>query len=341
MSEENVEIVRQVVEAFNRRDLPSMTRRFDPDIEWTPGGPAAVERRVYRGREEVANGFTMESRNYNSRTNVWTGTEKRWQGQFGFHSYLTPLPGKMDRPNIFHHSGDIGDFIYSIPTIQALGGGMLYISPEASPLRVRNDPTQASVNSVTELLKHQPCIWSTVFCERRPHSVDYDINQFRRYYSEKRHEMGLSLLQMMGRTFGVEVDGREPWLKIPKSDVVTKPIIVARSERYNNNFFPWRRLTNEFRSRMQFVGTTKEHETFTKYFGAIEYQPTRTVLDLANVINNGKVFMGNQSAPLAIALGLGKNIICEVWRGDPNCKIPRDNAIYAESDTVDIPQSWL
>ena len=57
MSEDNVEVVRQVVQAFNRRDLPAMTERFDPDIEWTPGGPAAVERGVYRGREEVSNGF--------------------------------------------------------------------------------------------------------------------------------------------------------------------------------------------------------------------------------------------------------------------------------------------
>ncbi len=290
---------------------------------------------------DVANGFTMESRNYNARANVWSGTEKKWQGQFGFHSYLTPLPNKIERPNIFHHSGDFGDFIYSLPTIKALGGGMLYISPEATPMRVRNDPTPQSVNSITSLLQYQHCVWSTVFAERRPYSVDYDLNQFRRYYSEKRHEMGLSLLAMTGRTFGVEVDGREPWLTIPDSDVTAKPIVIARSERYNNNFFPWRRMTNEFRSRMQFVGTQREYDIFSKAFGAVEFHPTRTILDLANVIKSAKVFIGNQSCPLSIALGLGKNTICEVWRGDPNCKLPRENAIYADSDKVDIPQSWL
>jgi ketosteroid isomerase-like protein len=57
MSEENVELARQVVQAFNRRDLAAMSQRFDPEIEWQPGGPAAIERAVYRGRDEVSTGF--------------------------------------------------------------------------------------------------------------------------------------------------------------------------------------------------------------------------------------------------------------------------------------------
>ena len=57
MSQENVEAARQLIQAFNRRDLAAMTESFDPEIEWTPGGPAAVERAVYRGRDEVLDGF--------------------------------------------------------------------------------------------------------------------------------------------------------------------------------------------------------------------------------------------------------------------------------------------
>jgi ketosteroid isomerase-like protein len=57
MSAENVDLTEQLIQAFNRRDLAAMTERFDPEIEWTPGGPAAVERAVYRGRDEVSDGF--------------------------------------------------------------------------------------------------------------------------------------------------------------------------------------------------------------------------------------------------------------------------------------------
>ena len=44
MPEQNVELARDVVHAFNRRDLAALTQRFDSEIEWAPGGPAAVER---------------------------------------------------------------------------------------------------------------------------------------------------------------------------------------------------------------------------------------------------------------------------------------------------------
>ena len=57
MSQETVEMARELIRAFNRRDLAAMTQIFDPAIEWTPGGPAAVERAVYRGRDEVSEGF--------------------------------------------------------------------------------------------------------------------------------------------------------------------------------------------------------------------------------------------------------------------------------------------
>ena len=57
MSQENVDTVRQLVNAFNQRNLAGMKLLLDPAIEWRPGGPAAVERDVYRGREQVSNGF--------------------------------------------------------------------------------------------------------------------------------------------------------------------------------------------------------------------------------------------------------------------------------------------
>jgi ketosteroid isomerase-like protein len=57
MSEENIEVVRQLIRAFNGRDLANMTELFAPRIEWKPGGPAAVEQAVYRGRDEVSSAF--------------------------------------------------------------------------------------------------------------------------------------------------------------------------------------------------------------------------------------------------------------------------------------------
>lgn len=57
MSEQNVETVRQVIEAWNQRDEDLAVSYMAADVEWAPAGPAAVERTVYRGREECARGF--------------------------------------------------------------------------------------------------------------------------------------------------------------------------------------------------------------------------------------------------------------------------------------------
>jgi ketosteroid isomerase-like protein len=57
MSQANVEIVRKGIEAWNQHDAELWLSYAAPNIEWMPAGPAAVERTVYRGRDEVASGF--------------------------------------------------------------------------------------------------------------------------------------------------------------------------------------------------------------------------------------------------------------------------------------------
>ncbi len=57
MSQENVEIVRKGVEAWNQHDAELWLSYAAPEIEWRAAGPAAVERDVYRGHEQAASGF--------------------------------------------------------------------------------------------------------------------------------------------------------------------------------------------------------------------------------------------------------------------------------------------
>ncbi len=57
MSQENVEIVRKAIDAWNQRDADQALSYLAPEIEWLPAGPAAVERAVYRGYDEIARGY--------------------------------------------------------------------------------------------------------------------------------------------------------------------------------------------------------------------------------------------------------------------------------------------
>jgi ketosteroid isomerase-like protein len=57
MSQENVELVRNGIAAWNQRDADLWLSYAAPEIEWLPAGPASVERAVYRGYDEVARGY--------------------------------------------------------------------------------------------------------------------------------------------------------------------------------------------------------------------------------------------------------------------------------------------
>jgi len=51
MSQENVELARRTIDAFNRRDREIYDEPLTPDFEWLPGTTAALEGEIYRGRE--------------------------------------------------------------------------------------------------------------------------------------------------------------------------------------------------------------------------------------------------------------------------------------------------
>ena len=51
MSQENVEVVRKAVEAFNRRDVEGVVATATPDVKWEDSMFWSEAARTYRGRE--------------------------------------------------------------------------------------------------------------------------------------------------------------------------------------------------------------------------------------------------------------------------------------------------
>jgi uncharacterized protein len=72
MSEENVEIVRDSIEAYNRRDFDTAVQSFDTEIEWlfppflaaeSCRGPEEI-RRLWEGLEEAFEDFQLEPQEF-------------------------------------------------------------------------------------------------------------------------------------------------------------------------------------------------------------------------------------------------------------------------------------
>lgn len=76
-------------------------------------------------------------------------------------------------------------------------------------------------------------------------------------------------------------------------------IVLNRSERYHNQFDysilrPWQH-------QITFVGLPREWDLMKLKLPGATYQPTRDFAELADVIQNCELFIGNQSSPFAIA----------------------------------------
>jgi ketosteroid isomerase-like protein len=56
VSQENVELIRRSIEAWNQRDRGTLMSYTTRDVQWEAGGPAAVEQPFYDGRDELARG---------------------------------------------------------------------------------------------------------------------------------------------------------------------------------------------------------------------------------------------------------------------------------------------
>lgn len=222
----------------------------------------------------------------------------------------------------FKHSGDLGDIIFSIPTIRALAGnngGILFLDPEggeSSPLvkwadRKKTKLNIDAINQIKFFLESQEGIRHV-----RPwhgEKVDYDLDLFRN--NIKYNNLAISHLA----AFGLDPSlSSQKWLDFKNTRELPKKIIINRSVRYHGHFSFWEHTLPKIKNDSIFVGLPKDYEIFNYTFGhKLEYYPTPTLNDLIETINSCDLIYCNQGLPHALAEGFHKNLICEVYRVYP------------------------
>jgi ADP-heptose:LPS heptosyltransferase len=113
-----------------------------------------------------------------------------------------------------------------------------------------------------------------------------------------------------------------PWLGVPESQKIEgRDVVINRTARWLPNSLSeqWTRWRTEgLESRAVFVGLPEEHQQFCEVIGwDIPWHLTSNMLELAQVIAGAKLFIGNQSQALALAIGLGTPYYCEARRDLP------------------------
>jgi hypothetical protein len=233
------------------------------------------------------------------------------------------IPGSTTKS--FYHTGDLGDIIAALPVIRQLRGGELVIGNHGSAHPGWRAMEGARFNAIKPLVEAQSYISSIRF-EHLPGGVDFDISGFRNVHSRR-----YNLSEAQARWLNVSNLNLDPWLEVTPSELSKGRIIVARSGRYHNPRFPWKQLVRSYGRRMSFVGLQDEFDAFVRWTGGsglVTYMPTRSLLEVAALIEGSDLFIGNQSCPCWIAMGLGHRMIQETHEFVRDSIVTRESARF-------------
>lgn len=245
----------------------------------------------------------------------------------------------------FKHAGDVGDIIYSLPTIRALGGGVLALHSE----RWTREPmtSDSKAQSLRALLITQPYI-TEVRWLLPGDPADVNLNDFRaayfRDFRKPEFPKQRNLCEWILRTHGCDPDEQnKKWLDVEPVRVAR--VIVNRTGAgrkathvYRNRDFPWNEVVEKYASQMAFVGTHEEFKDFEWRVGPnVPYHPTPDLHALAQVIAGADLFIGNQSCAYAIAEGLKKPAVLEVCPWLPNCLFNRSDVVHGWGSDINLP----
>lgn len=240
----------------------------------------------------------------------------------------------------FRHSGNLGDIVWSLPTIKDIlrrhnqdkaglymltGVPAVYVAGPHPLGNIRLDENYA--RQLLPLLLAQDYIGDAGVWNGQP--VNYDLDDFR--------ESGFNFSAgNIGRyychAFMVTPNLSDPWLNVEPSPDTDGKIVINRTERARN-----RRLNYGFlrgRNDLVFVGLEREYQNFSMMVPGVPRWQAPDFLTLARWIKGAKAFIGNQSFPYAVAEALKVPRCLEVADISPNNIPSGPNAYEAFSQPL-------
>lgn len=241
----------------------------------------------------------------------------------------------------FRHFGDLGDIIYALPVIKAMKGGVLMI--EASTM-ARQYLTRDKWCGIDILLKAQPYIQDVIEWDGRRPNVNLNDFRARLFPSVSRGmDIDKALVDWILDTHQVPRSAKdEAWLNVeplPLRRVIFNRTGPGRAPMYvyQNPEFPWHYVWEKYHKDAAFIGSPLEYEVFCAVCGEVPYIETANLYEAARVIAGADLFVGNQSVCHAIAEGLKKRIVLEVWKQGPNCLHFREGVIHGHDRHIALP----
>lgn len=236
-------------------------------------------------------------------------------------------------------AGDYGDLIFLLGVMHSIPSGPHTLLLKTSPLtKIRTDADlKRFADMVIPLAKSQPYI-SDCRIRQANERVDWRSQDFRgkgRWCPEVTLLGAKSYHLQTCLGFGQNIHGTNRWLhNIVSSPLSKDRVVINRTGRYRNPYFPWREVIDFYGDRLLFIGVPHEYRDFCGQFGCIEWAKTSNMLEVAELIAGSLLFIGNQSSPNAVAEGLKHPMIQETDLGTPDCIFKRPNAQHVGNGSV-------
>ena len=208
----------------------------------------------------------------------------------------------------FLHYGHLGDIINSLPILKEISKNKrcnLFIQKNKElPKDVLSKDhlfgkvylTENSIKKILPLLKNQ--IFLNMVDLYDGQKIDIDLNFFR----EMPINFNIDSVRWYGHLVGKHPDLSLKYLEVDNHDKFKNYIVIMRSLRRQNKFIDYSFLSS-YKDKI-FVGLRNEYEDLKNSVNGLEYYDSKDFLELASIIKNSKIFIGNLSFGYALAEAL-------------------------------------
>ena len=221
----------------------------------------------------------------------------------------------------FLHSGHLGDIINSLPLIKEVAKNkkcklfieankpLPYHLQDPSPHFGKYYLTEFSIKKMMPLLSKQTYIEKVDIFNNQ--NIDVNLNLFR----EMAINFNIDSVRWYFHITGIHAELDIPYLTNVGFHEIKEKIVIIRTKRRRNYLINYNFLKNY--NNVLFLGLRDEYNELKKEIPNLEFFECRDFLEMAQIINSSKVFIGNLSFGFTLAEGLKKTkvdfVLLLIW----------------------------
>jgi hypothetical protein len=234
----------------------------------------------------------------------------------------------------FIAGGMMGDFIHSLYAVkniceQKADKANLYLSDGDGD--VWKFGLQRTHDDLNDLIMSQPYINSFNICKMSEFKESFiNLNDWRRIlrHTDAGYENCWS--DVLSECYGFSIPPDYKWLNDKPNETVSGKILIHKSTHRHNPEFPWAKILNNLNDDILFLtSNSDEWDKFQFKSAKIKLHHVSTITEMASAIGSCKAFIGNQSAPAALACALDVQRLVEL-DADPS-KFYMDETKYSNN----------